>query len=120
MPTRNSSVTTSFQTRALQYLSGSISDNIVTSSKDLTSQDIAVDHSVNLAVCRISSCMLLSNIRLLPGISPTILASPDALGSVFRNQLSKIGDSLRQHYIQHPLSAMIDARRETHFISYES
>ncbi|PCH34217.1 hypothetical protein WOLCODRAFT_135572 [Wolfiporia cocos MD-104 SS10] len=70
------------------------------------------------AACGGSSCVLETNIKLLPDTMKHTGDSAECILALEAENLEMLGDAGKQHYEEHPLSHAVDTRPETSFQSF--
>ncbi|KAL5495126.1 hypothetical protein ACEPAI_588 [Sanghuangporus weigelae] len=101
--------------RALEYLSLLIS---AASTHRYVSKTTPLEsvQPVNIAPCRMTRCLVMSNIPLLLGTLNVDTHGID-MGSVSKRKLHNLDAAERDWYIRNPLSYLVDARSDTAFRS---
>ncbi|KAL5518807.1 hypothetical protein ACEPAH_490 [Sanghuangporus vaninii] len=106
--------------RALEYLSLLISGQNAASAHRYVFKAAPLQNvqPVNIAPCRVTQCLVMSNIPLLLGTSSVNTQGID-MESVTKRKLHNLDAVERDWYIRNPLSYLVDARSDTAFRSPE-
>ncbi|KAH8120060.1 hypothetical protein DFH11DRAFT_1558066 [Phellopilus nigrolimitatus] len=105
-------------TQALTYLSTLVAGNAASSSPYISRPNIS-HTDVNMAPCRLASCLVKSNIELLPDYQRSEVRIAEDMVPEAQRQWRALGQEQTQWYMQNSLSTIVDGRSETAFHSRE-